>query len=206
MTKWRVALLMASLAFALLAALVFGTHEVAFEHLWSDPLRNLRSPFNNQLVLWVTQLGNGWFLAALCLAVSAWLKDPWERLALLQVYLLQLLGNMALKQFFSRTRPGDDFDPLVKAHFYSFPSGHSMATMAVFGFLAWLLARHGYRRSALALMFVPLLVGFTRVYLAVHYATDVLGGFLAGIVVVALVQLTRPNEGGANGDRNRPLG
>lgn len=194
MSKWRLALAVSASAFVFLAFEVFGTHEMAFEHFLADPLRSYRSPFNNQLARLVTLLGDGWFLLALVLLLLRVVHDHWERLALVGIYLLQMLGNLGLKSFFQRARPGDDFDPLVHERFASFPSGHSMASMAVYGFLAWLLARHGHPRWGLALLCVPMLVGFTRIYLGAHFPTDVLGGFLAGIVVIAVVQMTRRSQ------------
>lgn len=204
MRRWTLALAASGGAFVLLAALVFGSHELAFEHFWADPLRAYRGPITNQLALWLTNLGSGWVLGVLCLAVLPFLKDRWEQKALVAVYLLNLLGNLVLKQLFQRARPGDDFDPLVHERFYSFPSGHSMASMAIWGFLAWLLARHGKRAWAAAALAIPFLVGFTRIYLGAHYPTDVLGGFLVGLVVIAVVQLTRGVL--PDGDRNGPFG
>lgn len=202
MRKWPLALAVSASAFVFLAFEVFGTDEMAFEQFWANPLREHRSPFNVLLAHLVTTLGDGWFLLVLTLILLRVVKDPWEKVTLVRIYLLQLVGNYLLKSFFARARPGDDFDPLVHERFYSFPSGHAMAATAVYGFLAWMLARHGHPRWALALLIVPILVGFTRIFLGAHYPTDVVGGFLAGMVVIAGVQLTRR----AHGDRHRPVG
>lgn len=206
MVRWKVALGVSGGAFILLAILVMGTHSMAFEHFWADPLRADRGPALDSLMAGLTWLGDGWLLAALCMALLLFLKDRWERRALALVYVAQLVGNNVLKEIIRRARPGDEFDPLVHPHFFSFPSGHTMAATAVWGFLAWLMARGGHPRWGLALLLIPPVVGLTRVYLGAHYPTDVLGGFFAGIVVIALVQLTRPTEGSLHGDRHWPLG
>lgn len=206
MGRWKVALGVSSAAFVLLAVLVMGTHEMAFEHFWADPLRAHREPGTRALMAGLTYLGDGWLLAGLCLALLPFLPDRWERRALALVYVTELLANNLLKEIIRRARPGDEFDPLIRPHFYSFPSGHTMAATAIWGFLAWMLARRGHRRLGVLLLLVPPVVGLTRVYLGAHYPTDVLGGFFGGIVVIALIQLTRPIEGSPHGDRHRPFG
>lgn len=93
--------------------------------------------------------------------------------------------NQALKFAIQRPRP-DISLRLVDIGGFSFPSGHSMAAMAFFGLLMWLTWRFVDDRRlraalcvVLALMVVA--VGFSRVYLGVHYASDVIGGFCASM-------------------------
>jgi membrane-associated phospholipid phosphatase len=93
-----------------------------------------------------------------------------------------MLLNAALKQVFQRGRPVVE-DPLLLLHTYSFPSGHAAAATVLYGCLALLVAgRH--RPSRLAVVACASLiiatVGASRVYLAVHYLTDVFAGALVG--------------------------
>jgi undecaprenyl-diphosphatase len=72
---------------------------------------------------------------------------------------------------------------------YSFPSGHSTAAAAVCATLSYVYWREGFTRRSVALavaVLVPLIVGFSRIYLNVHWATDVLGGWSAGVVIAVL--------------------
>jgi undecaprenyl-diphosphatase len=89
-----------------------------------------------------------------------------------------------LKFWFERSRPvGVE---LTAASGYSFPSGHAMVSMAFYGFLAFLLLsqRRSKRTKWLAagLYILVFLIGFSRIYLNVHYTSDVLAGFLFGFI------------------------
>jgi undecaprenyl-diphosphatase len=93
--------------------------------------------------------------------------------------------NSLLKQFFQRARP-DVVPHLSEVMTLSFPSGHAMTSAAVFLTLGALLMRIAERRATKifcmsAAVFMTVVVGLTRVYLGVHYPTDVLAGWLVGM-------------------------
>jgi membrane-associated phospholipid phosphatase len=101
--------------------------------------------------------------------------------------------NWALKAAFERPRPGLA-DPLATAAGFSFPSGHAMLACTVYGALALLIAARfssrALRAGVLAAAFALVLaIGFSRVYLGVHYASDVLAGYCAGLAWLALCAL-----------------
>lgn len=93
-----------------------------------------------------------------------------------------------LKNVFERSRPAGE--ALTIASGFSLPSGHAMLSMAFYGFLAGLLLRHekGSRaRWGAALLFIwVMLIGFSRIYLNVHYLSDVLAGFILGFIIMIL--------------------
>ena len=95
-----------------------------------------------------------------------------------------------VKVIVERARP-DSAEALATAGGYAFPSGHSATAVALYGALALIVARHGdarVRRAAIAAaVALSVLVGVTRVYLGVHYPTDVLAGWLLGGAVLAVV-------------------
>ena len=106
--------------------------------------------------------------------------------------------NTTLKQIFERVRPVHD-DGLVAAHGFSFPSGHSSGSVVVYGMLAYVLCRfvspRGHLPLVLAAVALAFTVGVSRVFLRVHFASDVLAGFASGmawlVVCIASIELTR---------------
>ncbi len=110
-----------------------------------------------------------------------------ERLRLL-VWIAALAGGEALdfllKSWFARPRP-TFADPLAVALYYSFPSGHAMLSLVTYGLLAYFLfhgLHHAYLRVPITvgLILLVALIGFSRIYLGVHYVSDVLAGFVVG--------------------------
>lgn len=102
---------------------------------------------------------------------------------------LVFLLNQALKFAIQRPRP-DGFQLAVEQGF-SFPSGHSMVAMAFFGLLVWMVWRYEADRAtrigcAVAFSAVIVLVGVSRIYLGVHYASDVLAGFCVSLAWLAI--------------------
>lgn len=97
------------------------------------------------------------------------------------------LVNIVLKTMFARTRP-DLWEQLITETSYSFPSGHAMLSSVVAAVLVALFWRTRYRIAAIVagLLFM-LSISFSRLYLGVHYPTDVLGGWLVGIAWVIIV-------------------
>ncbi|MFE0673107.1 phosphatase PAP2 family protein [Streptomyces sp. NPDC058867] len=138
-----------------------------------------------------------WTMRLLCAAAVVWLlwRHAARRTALWLV-LATALGTalqQGLKAAVDRARPVWP-DPVDSAHYSAYPSGHAMTCTVVCGLLLYLLHRHGVgrtvRRTAVAVAVVSVLgVGLTRVWLGVHWASDVVGGWLLGAALVALAVL-----------------
>ena len=141
----------------------------------------------------VTRLGNVSTLLVVVLVASAVLwRKSW--IAELQLLLLAGVGaeiiTVGLKHGFQRDRPFFS-DPLATESSYSFPSGHASVSLAVYGTLGFIAARHlGSRRAQFAVLagttVLVLLIGFSRLYLGVHFLSDVIAGYSLGIAWVAL--------------------
>ena len=103
--------------------------------------------------------------------------------------MLVFLLNQTLKAIVQRPRP-DGFQLAVEQGF-SFPSGHSMVAMAFFGLLVWMVWHYESDRAtrigcSAAFGLVIVLVGVSRIYLGVHYASDVLAGFCVSLAWLAI--------------------
>jgi undecaprenyl-diphosphatase len=141
----------------------------------------------------VTRLGNVPTLVVVVTvaAIVLWRKRLSGDLVLL---LLAAVGaeviTVGLKLGFGRERPFFP-DPLATESSYSFPSGHASVSLAVYGTLGFIAARHLRSRSGqiaalVAATTLILLIGFSRLYLGVHFLSDVVAGFSLGLAWVAL--------------------
>ncbi len=147
---------------------------------------NLRYDFFDQLMTVITALGNGaiiWIIIAACLLVS-----PKNRKAGIHVMIAVLLGyvigDLVLKNAFGRARPFVNIDITLlisKPLEYSFPSGHTLS-----GFAASVSLLFYSKKLGLTSMILASIIAFSRLYLYVHYPTDILGGIIAGVGVAFL--------------------
>jgi undecaprenyl-diphosphatase len=146
-------------------------------------------------MLCITQLGSVWFLVPFGALVV------WRLVAAGRKHAAVLLTGTALgsegitqilKLVFHRTRPQAYFG-LISPPNYSFPSGHAITACCFWGVLAAILAaraRSGWVKAVLwiSAAALALMIGFSRIYLGVHYPTDVLAGYALAVVWIAAVR------------------
>lgn len=180
-------------AFAM-SMVIFGKvlEEVFFERDFAEDLAILKlvhvlvSPQLTRIMIVITALGSLQFVAVLAAALVIAFAVYRRYVDAATVAVLTAGGGSLiglLKIALHRPRP-EAFTPLVLEKGFSFPSGHSMVAVSLYGFLAYLLLRQGkggiFRWGAGILMLLIGLVGLSRVYLGVHWPSDVLGGYVAG--------------------------
>lgn len=154
---------------------------------WDAPLmlaiHQLSSPLMDAVVAALTTTG-GRLLPVIFVAVAVYLWHRRQLPALVSLVISlggSLLINTVLKAIFARPRP-QVFPPITVENTFSFPSGHTMAAVAFYGLLAVFLWEWGHRTIAmLTAGWVPV-VAVTRVYLGVHYPSDVLGALAVGFI------------------------
>ena len=143
-----------------------------------------------------TDLGSVAVLACLLVAtvVIFWICK-WRRAAIVLMVTMAGSGvlNVALKFGFHRARPAPYFD-ITAPHSFSYPSGHAMFSFAFFATVAALSTARIRGRWARALVWLAVativaLIGFSRIYLGVHYPSDVLAGYLTAFIWVITVSL-----------------
>lgn len=193
---WR----LLAFAFALLIAPVFGFVQLADEVRENETLM-----YDEQVLQWINSYSTPWldaFMAGLTelggfigvllitagIVAVAW-RRGWRQGALMVAIGVSgaALLNILLKAFFQRDRP-ELWERIVTENSYSFPSGHAMASSALAISLILLLWPTKWRWlvTGLSLAFMGL-IAFTRMYLGVHYPTDILAGWLVSMAWVAAV-------------------
>jgi undecaprenyl-diphosphatase len=188
-------LLMSLLGFAQLSGLVLEGDTQQFDERVLSALRRADDPGTPVGPAWlrnaaldITALGGGWVLGLAVLAIVGFLLLQGMGRTALFVFIASVGGwvlNGALKELFQRPRP-DVVPHLSEVLTLSFPSGHAMSSASVYLTLGVLLMRIAERRvtkiycMAIAVL-VTVLVGSSRVYLGVHYPSDVLAGWLIGL-------------------------
>jgi undecaprenyl-diphosphatase len=176
--------------FAWIAEEVLEDHTRRFDTAVRGWVHQFSSPWLTRAAKAASFIGADILVAALiaCLLVFAFLR--WRRAALWLTITMAgaLVLNLSLKYAFHRQRPTPFFVPLP--HTYSFPSGHALFSVCFYGVLAGLLADRIQSLTvriciwAVAALLIAT-IGLSRIYLGVHYPTDVLGGYLAAAVWVS---------------------
>ena len=129
----------------------------------------------------ITILGNEEFYL-LVLPVLIWC---WRKTSVLPLVILLLLNfwiNYEFKEFFHLARP--EGVNLISATHYGFPSGHAQGAMVLWGYLAWLLNRLNGKQVYGWFGLIVVFIGLSRIYLGVHFPSDVIGGWSIGFVIL----------------------
>lgn len=143
----------------------------------------------------ITQLGGVLYFTILSFLVVVLAKRKKTKLLIPINIGLGTIINLIIKEIIKRPRPS--VTRLVNESGYSFPSGHAMTSIAFYGFLIYLIYKriqNKYWKWALIIVLCILifLIGFSRIYLGVHYASDVISGFIAGaIYLIVFIKITK---------------
>ena len=168
----------------------------------------LISDFVTPIAKFITNFGGAIFLSIATIALLLLIKNKKIGLSIFSNIVIITILNQLLKRILRRPRPTEF--RIVEETGYSFPSGHSMVSMAFYGYLIYLIYRYIENKYIKWLLIVLLsilicLIGISRIYLGVHYTRDVLGGFLLSIsylvVYISLIKnlkiknITKENGG-----------
>lgn len=191
---------------------VFVLRNNSFDEQIFKALDAYVSETNNKIMLVITFLGRHEFLIPANLVLIAWFllvrKHKWYSIRVPAVAISSLLLMFILKNLFDRERP---LIPLLEeARGLSFPSGHALMSVTFYGLLIY--AVYHLWKSELAkwamisfLLILIVLIGFSRIYLRVHYTSDVLAGFAAGFLWLVLSLWLLKKMEGYSGRKLQPV-
>lgn len=144
----------------------------------------LISDFATPIAKFITNFGGAIFLITLTVILFILIKNKKIGLSILTNLVVIAGLNQVIKRILQRPRPTEY--KIIEETGYSFPSGHSMVSMAFYGYLIYLIYKYVKNKyikwiSIIALSILICFIGISRIYLGVHYTSDVLGGFLLSI-------------------------
>ena len=184
------AALLSLFLFAKLASEVREGETSGFDNAVRTWIHQFASPQMTVAMKFISLLGYDILIVALVIAILMFLRLRWKRAAVwLSITMAgAVLLDVTLKHEFHRPRPVPYFGDAP--HSYSFPSGHALASFCFYGVLAGLIAHRIERLSlrivvALVAALLVLAIGISRIYLGVHYPSDVLAGYIAAAMWVA---------------------
>ena len=144
----------------------------------------LISDFATPIAKFITNFGGAIFLIIATIILFILIKNKKIGLSIISNLVIVTILNQLLKNILQRPRPNEF--RIIEETGYSFPSGHSMVSMAFYGYLIYLIyiyVKNKYLKCTLIVLLSTLIctIGISRIYLGVHYTSDVLGGFLISI-------------------------
>ena len=183
--------LVSAVLFAMLAVYIRAGISVGFEGwVYSEAVAHM-SPVMTSIIKGVTHIGDAPVVIAFSLLLVIIPKTRRTiALPVSSAVILSALLNILLKDIFARERP--DILRLINETSYSFPSGHAMINASLYTMLILLIfkfIKSAPRKLVLSVLCTILIIviGFSRVYLGVHYAGDIIGGWIIGFAVSILV-------------------
>lgn len=175
--KWIVCFI-SLIIFLILGYLVKTNNELILDNYVYNFISKFINDNLTHIVKSITFLGSATIVISITILTLIVLKNKKIGLFMALDLILITIFQYILKPIFGRARPLDI--NLIEETNYSFPSGHSLTAMAFYGFIIYLIYKSNlkYKKVYIILLSILiLLIGLSRVYLGVHFITDVLGGF-----------------------------
>lgn len=182
-------LLISLVLFLFLAEDVFNKDIVKCDIIGYSIIKSFINSSNTQVMKVITWFGSATCLILLTIILFIVLKNKITGFLIAINLVIVTILNQLLKFVLQRPRP-DDYR-LIDESGYSFPSGHSMVSVALYGIIVYTIYKNVKNKyvkwiSIVLLSLLVLLIGFSRIYVGVHYFTDVVGGFTLGLVVLII--------------------
>lgn len=190
MKKKRGVIFAAGLVLFVLLAILMVTGNLQW---FDDPIRewvySIRNPVLTEVLKVITYMGNWQTITLLCIVLLLFRKTRLRYgVPVSAGAIFVTIFNRIIKLIFKRPRPEESLH-LIEEGGYSFTSGHSITSMVVFGLLIYLVRKYVRNRKAAniltAALAVPwIFIGLSRIYMGVHFPSDVLAGWALGAAVL----------------------
>ena len=164
---------------------VFDKEIISYDVWAHDVLvKNLRSDFLTMVMTIITDFGSALALVVLSLSFFLFSKNKKKGICVSLNLIIITVINLILKFMIQRPRPSG-FN-IINESGYSFPSGHSMVSTAFYGFIIYLVYKNVKNKwlkitLMISLFLLIIMICISRIYLGVHYASDVIGGFCISV-------------------------
>lgn len=174
----------------------------------------LISDFATPIAKFITNFGGAIFLVIATITLFIVIRNKKIGISILSNLAIVTVLNQLIKRILQRPRPTEY--RIIEETGYSFPSGHSMVSMAFYGYFIYLIYKYVKNKyvkwiSIILLSLLICLIGISRIYLGVHYTSDVLGGFLISISYL-IIYISAANKfiiekewGGLNDNLNEEI-
>lgn len=179
--------------FIILTILVKTNNIEWFDNFVYNIVINLRNDVFTSILIFITNLGGITSVIVIALITSLALflfKKKKDSIAVIANLLFSSITYVILKSIIQRPRPLE-IDRLVDESGYSFPSGHTTNNFAFYLFAIYLVYKNVHNNKIrnvliVILSIIPIMIAFSRIYLRVHYPSDVLAGIIIGIICVSI--------------------
>lgn len=189
MKKRKVIGLALLISFLALTILLLTNNLTTFDNFIYKHILNIRSEFFDFFFIFLTRLGDivPVTLITMCLLV---MLNKENRYLLGSSMIITLMINQGIKYLIQRPRPPLE-ERLISQSGYSYPSGHSMMAMCLYGVLIYLAVTRLKNKKlkvlvTLLLSIIIILIGISRIYVRVHYPSDVLGAYLITLLILII--------------------
>lgn len=172
--------------FVIITYLVWTNEIILLDTQIYSKIKYIINPFTTELLKIITLMGSS--VIMIFITISVYFKNKKAGKILGINLTIIYLTNELIKYVFTRTRP--NILRLTQASGYSFPSGHSMVSFCFYGICIYLIMKSNFpykKWISFFLGLVIILIGFSRIYLGVHYFSDVIGGYLFSLTYILII-------------------
>ena len=187
--KKNIILTMSLILFIFITTLIFNDKITEIDQQVHNYILNIRTKSLTNILIIITNISSAYALIVISILLLTTIKNKKIPLFISLNLICAFIINHIAKLIFSRPRPiGIN---LIEESGFSYPSGHAMVSMSYFGFIAYLIYKNQQNKLKKTILIITLIItilaiGFSRIYLGVHYLSDVIGGFLLSIIYLII--------------------